>query len=123
MHTEQRGNDMQPSLNVASNAKMIEVLKSELVGTAADVLRAGLCGGARGELLDSLGGTVLLAYMLARRNGISFSEIDMDVIRKIDVSIGKRHALETDFGDLSSLKKHFESGTLRGFEQDKKRRL
>lgn len=111
---------MQQSLSVASNAKMIEVLKSELIGEAADVLRAGLSSGGRADLTDALAGTVLLAYMLARRCGISFSEIDADIAGKIGDGIREGHALETDYGDLSSLKKHFES--VRGIEGDKRKR-
>jgi hypothetical protein len=113
---------MHQSLSVASNAKMIEVLKSELIGEAADVLRAGLVTGGRGELLSALSGTVLLAYMLARRCGISFAEIDADIMGKIMDGIREGHMLETDYGDLTSLKKHFESGNLRGFGEDKGRK-
>ena len=114
---------MQQSLSVASNAKMIEVLKAELIGEAADVLHAGLIPGGRQELLDALAGTVLLAYMLARRCGISFAEVDADIVGKIAGGIREGHALETDYGDLSSLKKHFEGGNLRGFGQEKRKRL
>ncbi len=114
---------MHQTLSVASNAKMIEVLKSELIGEAADVLRAGLTPNGRGELLDALAGTVLLAYMLARRCGISFAEIDEDIIGKIGDGIREGHTLETDYGDLSSLRKHFESGNIRGIGQDKRKRF
>ena len=114
---------MHQTLSVASNAKMIEVLKSELIGEAADVLRAGLSPGGREELLDALAGTVLLSYMLAKRCGISFSEIDMDISNKIGDGIRAGHTLETDYGDLSSLKKHFESGNMRGLGQDKRKKF
>ncbi len=113
---------MQQSLSVASNAKMIEVLKSELIAEAADVLRAGLTPGGREDLLDAIAGTVLLAYMLARRCGITFAEVDADIGDKIIGGIREGHALEKDYGDLSSLKKHFESGNIRGFGQDKRKK-
>lgn len=113
---------MHQSLSVASNAKMIEILKSELIGEAADVLRAGLIPSGRAELKDALAGTVLLSYMLARRCGISFVEVDADIMDKVSGGIREGHTLETDYGDLSSLKKHFEGGNLRGFGQDKRKR-
>lgn len=113
---------MHQSLSVASNAKMIEVLKSELIGEAADVLHAGLSSGGRGDLISTLAGTVLLSYMLARRYGISFAEIDISVLEKIAGGIREGHMLEADYGDLTSLKKHFESGNLRGFGEDGKKR-
>ncbi len=111
---------MHQSLSVASNAKMIEVLKSELIGEAADVLRAGLIPGGRGELLSALSGTILLSYMLARRCGISFTEIDSDILDKIADGIREGHMLEADFGDLTLMKKHFES--VRGFGEDKRKK-
>ena len=114
---------MQQSVNVASNAKMIDVLKAEFISESADVLRAALSPNGRRELKDALGGAVLLAYVLAKRCGISFGELDEDVISKADTGITGAHMLETSYGDLSHLKIHFESGNSRGFGQDKKRRL
>jgi len=113
---------MHQSLSVVSNAKMIEVLKSELIGEAADVLRAGLSPSGRTELVDALAGTALLSYMLARRCGISFAEIDADMMSKVEDGIREGHMLEADYGDLTSLKKHFESGHLRGFGEDKRKK-
>lgn len=110
-------------MNIASNAKMIEVLKAEFISEAADVMRATLSTNGRKELIDTLGSTVLLAYVLARRCGISFPELDADVMRKTEDAIADAHKLETNYGDLSLLKKHFESGNIRGFGQDKKERV
>lgn len=114
---------MHQSVNVASNAKMIEVLKAEFISESADVLRAAISPGGRSELLDALGGAVLLAYVLARRCGITYAELEEDVAKKAGLGIEDKHKLESAYGDLSLLKKHFESGNLRGFGQDKKRRL
>ena len=114
---------MHQTMNVASNAKLIEVLKAEFIGEAADVIRATLSTNGRTELVDTLGGTVLLAYLLAKRCGISFDELDIDIIKKTDSGIKDQHILESSYGDLSLLKKHFESGNTRGIGQDKKRRI
>lgn len=114
---------MHQSSGVASNAKMIEVLKAEFISESADVIRASLSPNGRKELMDALGGAVLLAYVLAKRCGISYAELDDDVIQKADTGIEGGHMLETGYGDLSLLKRHFESGNSRGFGQDKKRRL
>ncbi len=113
---------MHQTMNVASNAKLIEVLKAEFIGEASDVIRASLSPNGREELIDTLGGTVLLAYLLARRCGVSFAEIDAEILKKAETGIKEKHILESNYGDLSLLKKHFESG-IRGFGQDKKRRL
>ena len=112
---------MHQSMNVASNAKMIEVLKAEFIGEAADVMRVSLSPNGRTALVDTLSGTILLAYLLARRCGISFFELEADTMEKIAAGIRDRHTLETSYGDLTLLKKHFESGNTRGFGQDNKR--
>lgn len=106
---------MHQSINVASNAKMIEVIKSEFISEAADVLRASLCPKGRESLVDTLGATVLLAYVLAKRCGIAFEEIDADIAQKAANGIKQGHKLEIHYSDLSKLKSHFESGNLRGF--------
>lgn len=113
---------MHQTMNVASNAKLIEVLKAEFIGEASDVIRAALSPNGREELIDTLGASVLLAYLLARRCGVSFAELDGEILRKAESGIKDKHILESNYGDLSLLKKHFESG-MRGFGQDKKRRL
>jgi hypothetical protein len=114
---------MHQTMNVASNAKLIEVLKAEFISEAADVIRVSLSPNGREEMIDTLGGTVLLAYLLAKRCGISFEELDSDIIKKTDSGIEDKHVLESSYGDLSLLKKHFESGNASGFgQQDKKRR-
>ncbi len=114
---------MQQTMNVASNAKLIEVLKAEFIGEASDVMRAAIAPGGRAELLDTLGASVLLAYLLAKRCGISYDELDAEILKKTEAGIKEKHVLENNYGDLSLLKKHFESGNIRGFGQDKKRRL
>lgn len=114
---------MHQTMNVASNAKLIEVLKAEFIGEAADVIRVSLSPNGREELIDTLGGSVLLAYLLAKRCGISFEELDADILKKTDTGIKDQHVLESGYGDLTLLKKHFESGIARGFGQDKKRRV
>lgn len=113
---------MHQSINVASNAKMIEVLKSEFIGEAADVIRACVRSNGRDSLIDSLGATMLLAYALAKRCGIGFEELDADIISKANNGIREGHKLETCYNDLSALKNHFESGTNRGFGKSKNKK-
>ena len=114
---------MHQSMNVASNAKLIEVLKAEFIGEAADVIRVTISPGARTDLIDTLGASMLLAYMLARRCGISYEELDADIVKKAESGIDEHHVLETSYGDLTLLKKHFESGNKRGFGQEKRGRI
>lgn len=113
---------MHQSIDIASNAKMIEVLKAEFIAEAADVFRASLGGSAKQDMLDTLGAAVLVAYALAKRCGISPSDLSREVVGKADEAIRQGHRLETNYNDLSLIKNHFESGIKIGFGQYKNKK-
>lgn len=113
---------MHQSIDIASNAKMIEVLKAEFIAEATDVFRASLGGSAKKDMLDTLGAAVLVAYALAKRCGISPSELSREVASKAEKGISQGHRLETNYKDLSLIKNHFESGINIGFGQYKNKK-
>lgn len=113
---------MHHTVDVASNAKMIEVLKAEFIAEAADVFRACLGPAAKQDLLDTLGAAVLVAFALAKRCGISPEELSDEVVEKACEGIKQNHKLETNYRDLSLIVKHFESGIKRGFGQNKNKK-
>ena len=92
--------------DIASNAKMIEIVKSELLDSCSDVFKSLLYSGGKDDLTHSLSNIVLLAYILGRRCGIPFKEIDSGILDKAKIGIIDEHKLETMFKDLSKIKKH-----------------
>ena len=59
-------------------------------------------------LQDTLANIIMITYLLAKRLGISFTEIDYKVKEKIKLGISEDHSVERWYGDLSELKKHID---------------
>jgi len=93
-------------VEVAGNAQMIDVLKTELAVALADILKALIDPAGKDDLTDALANMVLLSYVLARRCGIVFQDIDSQVMDKAKLGILESHKLEKIFGDLSVLNQY-----------------
>jgi len=97
------GNEM----DVARRAKIIEWLKMELVEDMAHLHR-GLWEGRQSQIVDSLASMVVSSYLLARRLGVSYRELDDTVLEKLKTHKRDQHQLEEWYGDLSSLERHMD---------------
>lgn len=98
--------DFQPKeMDIAKNIRMIEWLKTELLDNVSGLFR-GFLKGNDSIMQDFLANIILLAYVLARRLGISFHELDRSVLGKADKGIELGHQAEEWYGDLSGLKEH-----------------
>ena len=60
-------------------------------------------------LQDTLANIIMITYLLAKRLGISFNEIDYKIKEKIKIGIDEDHSVERWYGDLSNLKKHMDN--------------
>jgi len=94
-------------IDVAKNIRMIEWLKAELVGSAALLLK-NLVKGSEELILDSLATTIMTAYVLGKRVGITFNRVDQRLKEKLLASINEEHEIEKWYGDLSSLLRHMD---------------
>lgn len=92
--------------DIAEKAHLINVLKSQLLTEVSGIFRASLLSDGREELLETIANTVLLSYVLARRCGITYGEIDEKIEDKAKLGCLEEHKLEKNYQDLSSLKKH-----------------
>jgi hypothetical protein len=54
-------------------------------------------------IIDSLSSLVISVYVLARRMGFSFRELDQAVTQKLREHAKEGHQVEQWYGDLSSL--------------------
>ncbi len=96
------------SSNIAKNIRFLEWLKGELVESVGKLFKA-MMEGSEKLILDALTGIVMTVYLLAKRVGIDFDDLDAAVMKKIDEQIEKEHEAESWYGDLSSLKSYFNS--------------
>ena len=96
-------------IDITRNIKMIEWLKSELL-TEISVLFKNLVNGFKEDahdiLADSISNIIIVSYLLARRLGIAFNNIEMKIEKKLRTGIVEEHQLEKWYGDLSELSKH-----------------
>lgn len=99
--------DQQP-IDVARNARTVEWLKAELAGGLAGVFRA-MWSGRTDAVTESLAVIVMTAYLLARRLGVSFSQLDNKLMGYLRTNIEDEHEIERWYGDLSALSEHWQN--------------
>ena len=97
--------------DVTKNVKIIEWMKKELILSVGDVFDLIFKGVKPLDeaLQDTLANIIMITYLLAKRLGISFSEIDYRIKEKIRIGIDQNHSVESWYGDFSNLKKHMEN--------------
>ncbi len=97
--------------DVTKNVKIIEWMKKELILSLGDVFDLIFKGVKPLDeaLQDTLANIIMITYLLAKRLGISFSEIDYKIKEKIRIGIDQNHSVESWYGDFSNLKKHMEN--------------
>lgn len=99
---------MGDSNNIAKNIRFLEWLKGELVEAVGKLFKA-MMEGSEKLIVDALTGILITVYLLAKRVGIDFDDLDAATIKKIDEQIDKDHEAENWYGDLSALKTYFNS--------------
>ena len=97
--------------DVTKNVEIIEWMKKELILSVGDVFDLIFKGVKPLDevLQDTLANIIMITYLLAKRLGISFSEIDYKIKEKIRIGIDQNHSVESWYGDFSNLKKHMEN--------------
>ena len=97
--------------DVTKNVKIIEWMKKELILSVGDVFDLIFKGVKPLDeaLQDTLANIIMITYLLAKRLGISFSEIDYKIKEKIRIGIDQNNSEESWYGDFSNLKKHMEN--------------
>ncbi|MDI3533943.1 MAG: hypothetical protein PWQ82_308 [Thermosediminibacterales bacterium] len=89
-------------MDITKNIKMIEWLKSELLSATAHLFKS-LINGSEEMILDALSNIIIVCYLLAKRLGLSYSRIDLNMESKIMMNIKRGHEAEKWYGDLSDL--------------------
>lgn len=98
------------NLEVTRNVKIIEWMKKEIVVSIGDLFNLLFKGvGPLNEALqDTIANIIMVTYLLAKRLGISFSDLDYKIKEKIKTAVDEDHSIERWYGDLTNLKKHIE---------------
>lgn len=97
--------NMPKDLDVAKRAKVIEWLKTEVVDHVSRLFKA-LWEGSTARVGDSIASLIMSSYILGRRLGVSYREIDELLIDKLKKHKQEGHQLEDWYQDISTLEEH-----------------
>lgn len=97
------------TLNIAANIKAIDMIKSEILSEVAKLYES-LADFDNADIYDNISNGVAtiaaMDYILARRLGFSYEDIDKKIIELASIAEKSNHELETAFSDMSDLRKH-----------------
>ncbi|MFC3747254.1 MazG-like family protein [Paenibacillus sp. GCM10012306] len=96
---------MPKDLDVAKRAKVIEWLKTEVIDQVSRLFKA-LWEGSTTRVGDSLASLLMSSYILGRRLGISYREMDDLLLEKLRKHRQEGHQLEDWYQDISALEDH-----------------
>lgn len=96
---------MERDVDVATRAKTIEWLKTEIVDQVSRLFKA-MWDGSTVRIVDSMAGLIAGVYILGRRLGVSYKELDGAVADKLARLKQEGHQLEDQYRDLSALEEH-----------------
>jgi len=96
---------MERDLDVATRTRTIEWLKTEIVDQVSRLFKA-TWDGSTSRVIDGLAGLIASAYILGRRLGIPFRDLDNAIADKLAKMKQEGHRLEDQHKDLSELSEH-----------------
>lgn len=97
--------NMPKDLDVAKRAKVIEWLKTEVIDQVSRLFKA-LWEGSTTRVGDSLASLLMSSYILGRRLGISYRDMDELLLEKLRKHRQEGHQLEEWYQDISALEEH-----------------
>lgn len=97
--------NMPKELDVAKRAKVIEWLKTEVLDQVSRLFKA-LWEGSTSRIGDSLASLMMSSYILGRRLGIPFKDLDALLVEKLKKHKSEGHQLEDWYQDISALEDH-----------------
>lgn len=96
---------MDKEMDVATRARTIEWLKTEIIDQVSRLFKA-MWDGSAVRIADSLAGLIAGAYVLGRRLGVPYKDLDKAIAEKLARLKQEGHQLEEQYRDLSALEEH-----------------
>ncbi|MFI3210059.1 MAG: MazG-like family protein [Peptostreptococcaceae bacterium] len=98
------------SSDISKNVKILEWMKKELIMSVGDVFELMFRGvkPLDDALQDTLANIIMITYLLGKRMGINFKDIDYRISEKSKQGIEQNHSIESWYGDFSNLKDHLD---------------
>lgn len=92
--------------DIAKNAKVLDELKADLIGTVGNLYR-NIIKGSQETIIDCLAAIIITVYIIGRRLGIKFYQVDEAIGNQLRNSAGSNHEVEKWFNDITSLKQYW----------------
>ncbi|MFO7819080.1 MAG: MazG-like family protein [Halanaerobacter sp.] len=92
--------------SITKNLKVIEWLKTELLGNVSSLFKL-MIKKQEEKILTVLANIVMAAYLLAKRLGYSFQQLNRKIEDRLQENIHSGHQIENWYGELSQLLEHF----------------
>ncbi|MFP4975117.1 MazG-like family protein [Paenibacillus sp. CN-4] len=92
-------------LDVAKRAKVIEWLKTEVIDQVSRLFKS-MWEGSTVRIGDSLASLIMSCYILGRRLGLSYRDLDELLLDKLKKHRQDGHQLEEWYQDISLLEEH-----------------
>lgn len=96
---------MERDMDVANRVRMIEWLKTEVVDQTSRLFKA-MWDGSTSRVIDGLAGLIASSYILGRRLGIPYRDLDNAIADKLAKLKHEGHQLEDQYRDLTDLSEH-----------------
>jgi hypothetical protein len=98
-------------IDIVKNMKTVEWLKSELLTNIAYLHRIFIDSeeNSKENIEDTISDIIMESYVLAKRLGISFRDLDITLKENIRLNLIEEHKIERWYGDLSQLLEHLDT--------------
>jgi len=92
-------------MDIIKNLRTVEWLKAEMLMSIASLYELLAKGeeDSKEEVEDLTSNIILLSYLLGKRLGVSYDDINSNLEDKIKLNLIKDHKIEKWYGDLSEL--------------------
>lgn len=92
-------------MQFAKNVKMLDWLKTELLDQVSNLFK-GLYHANQHLMIEAIASLLICIYVLGRRVGFTYREVDQVVTEKLRDHSREGHQLERWYGDLSTLEEY-----------------
>lgn len=96
-------------INIIKNLRTIEWLKAEQLSSVAELFQLLNYGkeDSKDEILDIISNTILISYLLGKKLGINYDKMDVNIQKKLKLSLASEENKEEWVEDLSGLLTYF----------------
>jgi len=100
-------NEFETGIDITRNIKIIEFLKGEMLTDMAELFKTMSkdSKNVQTDTLDIIANVIIESYVLAKRIGLSYDNVALQINEKLSMGIEEQNEIEKYYRDLSELKK------------------